>query len=782
MSSHMPSFSLHRSPTFLRQAAMDESLSYAIGDPLPGPFPSLWDQFEDTVKQHPETVALVATHQPASIYGLSSAGLATEEYAQSPYLRLSYRQLRVTIDKLARSLSAQDVRAGTPIFTFLPNGLEYLAVFWTSSALGCTLVPINIRNLANETEVAHMLQTAFKGCSSASGAVVFTDGPVTAAKLDKYPELATALKVISGEAEWKQWISYGSLLVAAAPAADGPIPSLVPDSHRDRCILFTSGTTSLPKGLFFDFAYVLAWRAAAGPATATRHGDVLASVMPNNHAMASYFTYAALSFGGTLVLPGPYFEAASFLTALRAERCTFIMVVPTMLYALLLATTAADKAALRLERAFIGGAAVSPEVVRLAFDELGVERIEHTYGMTEAVVFSSGARLPEEICKDDRVTVGRCPAGARIKVCGPGTKEPVPLGQLGELHASNPGVQASYISKTTDEAFYEEDGLRWVVTGDQAVLDADGRLYIVGRYKEMIIRGGENIAPAAVEACINRELPQFQHLQIQIVGAADELAGEVPVAVVLQPVDAQAAKLIKETVTAKMGNMYAIDDVISLEQLGLEDFPRTMGSKIQKRKLVDPVRKYRKQVEANEISPVNSQLGEQTTQIWARLVGLDVADLSPSTNLADLGDSITLMRVKDRLYKGTGINLTVQEVLEAGTLGNLIKVMRSRAPVNVDKALVRFQPPDHPPTIDDMVHAVGDPDVFEATKSVISDVLKPHGLSWDNVRDVMPAYDFTEIKVRDGTLERWCFKLALLTKKHTVQVSMYRSEPCPPHV
>ncbi|KAF2101709.1 acetyl-CoA synthetase-like protein [Rhizodiscina lignyota] len=750
-------------------ANMDDSLSYIIGEPLPGPFQSCWEYFENAVSKHPDSLAVVATHQVADLYGMNSQPLDTDAYAKAPYLRWTYHELRTAVDTLVRALSARGVHAGMPIFTFLPNGAEFLSVYWASNALGCTLVPINIRNLANAKEVSHMMKVAFKGCSSESS-VVFADGPVTAAKLDNFDVLASALKIVVHESDLKHWTAFGSLMTRSVKGGEHVTQSTsLQDEEKDSVVLFTSGTTNLPKGCHWhhhQLGAFLACREAGGPLFRITNGDVFASLVPNNHAMGCFLTMIALCTGATLLYPGPSFEPMSFLTAARAERCTHTVAVPTMIYALLLAKSAQGIKLEYLNTVLLGGAALTPEILRLCTEELGAKAVENAYGLTEGVICFSGRQTPAALSNGSNIAIGRGVPGSRLKVCAAGSKTPVPRGEVGELHGTSPMVLKSYIGQSSDD-FYQEDGLHWMATGDQAVIEKDGRIYVSGRYKEMIIRGGENLSPAAIESCIGQQLPQFRDHQVQVVGAADEIAGEVPVALVARPVDAEAIKQIKDAIVSNMGKMYSLDDVIYIEDLGLKDYPRTMAGKIQKNKLTDLVRQYRERSEATN-GYVASQLTEQVTQIWARMVGVNAKDISSTTDLAELGDSITLMRVKDRIYKQTGVNLTVQEILEARTIGKMIGIMQTRAAADVSSDSAQFAAPDHPPTIDEMVYALDDPEIFEASKEVITKAL-PSGLSWDDVRDVMPAYDFTEVLARNGTLDRWCFKIALLARNSSVK-------------
>lgn len=753
---------------------MVSSLSIEIGEPLPGPFRTIWDRFEDAASKYPNNIALVATHQPAEIYGMASQPLETDEYAKSPYLRLTYRQVRIVVDRLARALSAHDVSPGMCIFTFMPNGIEFLATSLAANLLGCTLVPINVRNLANEIEVTHMIKTAFDHASFLT-AVVFASDSETAAKLDTYTKLSNALKIVCGDSDWKQWKSFTSVLVGSPEQKQLLKQSRdLPDEQRESMVMFTSGTTSLPKGTHWHhpfLGYFLGSREASGPGFFNKPGDVLGSLAPNNHAMGSLFMPMSLCYGATLLYPGPMFEPQAFLKAAEAEKCTHAIAVPTMVYALILARSTHNIKPKHFETAFLGGSALTPELLTLVTDELGFKHVENGYGLTDGFFLLSGEQDVKTLCRTRGVAIGRCLPGESMKICAPGSRTPLPRGQAGELHGSSVVMKNIYIGEGVgaDVCYHDEDGKPWLITGDQGVIDEEGYLYINGRFKEMIIRGGENISPVAIETCLARELPQFTAHQMQIVGASDQIAGEVPVAVSVKPLDAESIKLIKSTVVSHMGKMFALDDIIYIEELGIKEFPRTMAGKVQKNTLTELVRAYRQRVEQVN-GHTDSVLAKQVMQIFARIAGVDAADISATTDLADLGDSITLMRVKDRIYKQTGIDLTVQEMLEAQTMGKMISIMEGRAAVDVAVENARFAPPTRPPTADDMVHVVADPDIYEPTKEVITKAVEAYGLRWEDVRDVMPAYDFTEIAAKNGTFERWCFKIAILARNSTVKV------------
>lgn len=350
--------------------------------------------------------------------------------------------------------------------------------------------------------------------------------------------------------------------------------------------------------------------------------------------------------------------------------------------------------------------------------------------MTEGIVaFSGRSSVAELTDKNGEVSCGTVPAQTRLKICASGSHQPLLRGEVGEVHSAGPTVARGYIGKDTGE-YYDEDGLRWCASGDMGCIDEKGRLFIVSRYKEMIIRGGENISPVAVEVVIGERLPHLRGLTVQIVGAADTIAGEVPVAVVAQKFDSETIQEIRSTVAATMGRIYDIDEVIYLGDLGLNDFPRTIAGKIQRTKLKEIVNKYRQQRELT-YTPLNEfakiLLVDQVTSIWARIVGTRSSEVSFETALSDMADSIVLLSAKDKLYLYWSRSYRQQDAGSRNTRW-ATSPSGTRISSTITHNTEEFRPKDGPPTIDDMVHAVDDEEIFNTTKDLITRTIKPYGL------------------------------------------------------
>lgn len=621
-----------------------------------------------------------------------------------------------------------------------------------------------------------MINTAIFECPGKES-IVFVDSADTAQKIDEIPELASARRFVAGTEDCQNWNAFSTLLQVREVNQLLPEPSTIADNDKDSIILFTSGTTNLPKGCRWhhpSLGSFTAFREHMGEQFAMKNGDVFACSPPNNHALSGVPIMWTMSSGATFVFTGPSFDPVTFLKTAKEERCTHTITVPTMVHLMASAGLTQKVQMDRLKVVMLGGAVVTPEVLKLCTDSLGARTCENGFGMTEGVfVFSGRCSSAELVDLDGEVTVGRVLPEARVKICAPGSRLPVPWGEMGELHGAGPGVCDGYINKKSED-FYDEDGVHWCATGDMARLDSEGRLYIVGRYKEMIIRGAENISPVAIETVINQQLPHLQNLLLQVVGAPDEIAGEVPVAVALQKPNIDAVKEIKATVVAKMGKMYAIDEVIPIEDLGMKDYPRTPIGKVQRLKLKTLIGQYRKQVHRRNgftNGDANARLVEQVKSTWARVIGVPPSEVSLDTSLEDIGDSITLMRTKNRLFKQTGIDLNAQEMMTSETIRGLIHLMSGKSATATAPDALDFKSSESPPTVEELTFALDDQDIFETTKSLITEAINPVGLQWEDIRDVMPSLDWTEVWAKRKIYDVYTIKGSLLARNTSVQVS-----------
>lgn len=300
---------------------------------------------------------------------------------------------------------------------------------------------------------------------------------------------------------------------------------------------------------------------------------------------------------------------------------------------------------------------------------------------------------------------------------------------------------------------------------------------------DRIIRGGENISPSAVEAVLSKNAI-LSVLLPQIVGAPDEIAGEVPVCVVKGKgkVTPEIRELIQSEIVHHMGTLYVPEDVISIEDLGLKDYPRTTSGKIQKTKIAGMVKKYLSM--ESETNGINGHLtngedvnlAEKIRTIWAKAVGLDPSKVRLDAAIGEFADSITVMRVRDRIKRETGKALSLAEMSGASTIEQQIDILQSMgsSQVNGNHGIqVRRPTRQGPPGPEDMAHLTENPGLFEPTKEVVSKTLSGYGLGWEDVEDVMPAYDFGAVMSQTKLYDSWNFNFSFTpTNKVNKTVSL----------
>jgi acyl-CoA synthetase (AMP-forming)/AMP-acid ligase II len=471
------------------------NISEIYGDFLPEDDSTLWQRFNESVSSYPDSIALAISHQSPGLYGIQNQPLEDDQYQEAPYLRWTFRNLRYATSKLSNALKARGVTPGMAIITFLPNGAEYILMLWAANEIGCLLAPINPRNLSNEVEVAHMISTVASTAPGKRLLIVAGDSAV-ADHIDSLAGTDNAIKIcVGGNNPISKWSSFQELMEDPSEIEDYPVMTNGSTLKSPfEVLLFTSGTTSLPKGCIWDrsnLTCVLTFR--ANLAGRFEPGDKWGLVLPNNHAMCFFSLVTSHAIGGAVVFPGATFAPPSMLSIMRLEKCTHTSLVPTMVNAMLSVEEAGGTRLDDLKNVFLGGTMISPEVLRQCTEELGSSGVENGYGMTEGLIISSGAQSNyEAIVRGDDVSAGWALPGTAFKICAPGEKTALVRDQLGEIHHSGPLLCAGYIGKKSDDFYVDTEGRRWFITGDQGLIDETDRLFVTGRYKGSYIRHSED--------------------------------------------------------------------------------------------------------------------------------------------------------------------------------------------------------------------------------------------------------------------------------------------------
>jgi acyl-CoA synthetase (AMP-forming)/AMP-acid ligase II len=748
------------------------ALSEAYGGDWVDSPPSVWQRLARSASQHPEKLALASLHQPANLYGRK--GLTND------HLQWTYAQLGSATNSFSNGLKARGLNTKSPIVTFLDNGVEFGLSVWTAHKLRSPFVPLNPRNLLNATEARHMLTVA-------DAAVIIVGSAESAAVFDAlaYHSKRTLLKIVAGDATLDGWISFSELLSVEAEPNGGTTPTnhdsintmvdslLIRDLDDDDAlvtVLFTSGTTSLPKGCPHTDRTLNAFmkNLALGGCSSD---DAFCGVLPNNHAMGYFYVLHFFCEGGSVVYPSPTFQADQMAKALKAHSCSHTCLVPTALHSLIDVAEQDGMKFPALKDVCLAGASITPRNLRQVVDTLGSQAVSTGFGMTEgSPIWTAATPDPETLISGDETISGQASPGTCIKICASDSVQPLARGQPGEVHESGPGVIAGYMGKDVgSESFYTDGGRKWFRTGDRAVMHSDGRVSIVGRYKDMIIRGGENIAPAAIEAVLNR----MPGVEAQVVGAADSIAGEVPVAILRKlPLGGNATMSLQEEVRTSMGMLYVPDQIMTLEDLGLDDLPRTMSGKVQKstlRNLAAAFRKHRGSDTAQSERQSKS-IEETVLHVWWRATGIAPDSLDKEAPTSNFADSITIMRVKDMYRKELGVALSTREMADHESLHDQISILQSKSnPASRRDSGYQPLAVTSPPSLEDIQLVVGADNNAVSFKKAASSAIAKYGFDFDqDVSAVIQSSDFTDVLVRTKVIDTWNFGIAIVADGSTV--------------
>ncbi len=493
--------------------------------------------------------------------------------------RLTFDELRHEVRRVARGLLAAGVEHGDRVVLSARNVPEWPQVQLATATIGAVLVAVGpsasedeLRFILDQSRSELLLVAPRAGTEADTIGRVERDRPAglrTVVELPSGGTLPSGARVTS----WPDFLRAGegipeSALVRAAAATS-------PDDTAS--ILYTSGTTGSPKGAMLGHRGMLQNAAAVGGNLRLAASDRLCLPVPFHHCFGSVMgTLAAVTYGAALVVPNDWFDAGRTLDAIAAERCTILYGVPTMFTAALEANRVNPRDVSSLRSGIISGAPVSGELAQQVVAELHLPQLVVAYGLTEASPVVTQTRVDEPPAV--RLgTVGRAIVGAQVRAVDPATGRPVPVGVPGELQTRGPMVMQGYFEdEAATRSVIDADG--WLHTGDLATHDATGHWQIVGRLKDMIIRGGENIYPAQVETAIRRH-PAV--IDAAVVGIPSAYYGEEAIAFVqLRP----AAGVDPDELRTFLGSHLAPHEV-PREIRFVESFPMTGSGKVIKDRL-----------------------------------------------------------------------------------------------------------------------------------------------------------------------------------------------------
>ena len=445
-------------------------------------------------------------------------------------VRLTYAELRERTDHLAAGFIAAGLKPGERIGIWSPNRIEWVLTHYAAARAGLILVCINPAYRLAELEYALNKVE----CRAVVSAVQFkttdyigmlrTLAPELdhcapgALRAEKLPHLTTLIHV--GDEELPGFFRFADVI---ALGGRGDLTGIAEGIQADDPvnIQFTSGTTGTPKAATLTHQSLLNNAFFVGEICGIHAGDRYLTPLPLYHIGAlSCGALMASMRGATVIYPGEAFDPLAVLEALQAEKCTAFGGVPTMFVALLNHPKFPEYDLSRLRTGFVGGAPAPEAVMRRMIDEMHMRDVSNVYGMTETAPISLQTRPNDSMAR--RVsTVGRPHPHVEIKIVDPHGRV-VPRGTQGEICTRAYSVMLGYWNgeAETRDAI---DPARWMHTGDLGVMDESDYVTITGRSKDMVIRGGENIYPAEVEAFIARH-PAVA--DVQGFGVPDAFYGE----------------------------------------------------------------------------------------------------------------------------------------------------------------------------------------------------------------------------------------------------------------
>jgi fatty-acyl-CoA synthase len=428
-------------------------------------------------------------------------------------LRYTWAELDAAADALASGLIARGIEAGDRVAVWAQNRAEWVLVQYATAKVGAILVCINPAYRTHELTYA-LEQSGAALLFSAPGFKTSDYRAMVGEVAPGLPALREA--VFFGDPAWEAIASSAVDREAVAARMAG----LDPDDPIN--IQYTSGTTGAPKGATLSHHNILNNGFFVGELCSYTEQDRICVPVPFYHCFGMVMgNLAALSHGSCVVVPAEGFDPAATLRAVEAERCTSLYGVPTMFIAMLADPSFAEHDLRSLRTGIMAGSPCPSEVMKRVVSEMHMGEVSICYGMTETSPVSTQTRADDPL--ERRVgSIGRVGPHLEVKIVDADGGGTVPRGATGELCTRGYSVMRGYWGEPerTAEAI---DAAGWMRTGDLATMDEDGYLNIVGRSKDMVIRGGENVYPREVEEFLSTH-PDV--VDVQVVGVPDERFGE----------------------------------------------------------------------------------------------------------------------------------------------------------------------------------------------------------------------------------------------------------------
>jgi fatty-acyl-CoA synthase len=523
--------------------------SYASGissKPLLGD--TIGDNLDATIARFGEREALVSVHQD---------------------LRYTYTEFGAAVERTARAFLAAGIEPGDRVGIWSPNCAEWALVQYATAKLGVILVNINPAYRTSELEYA-LRQS---GCRMLVAATAFKTSDYVSMVGEVRPSLPGLEQVVFIGRDWDDFVARGES-VSAGDVAERQAATQFDDPIN---IQYTSGTTGFPKGATLSHHNILNNGHFVGLGCGYSESDRVCIPVPFYHCFGMVMgNLSCTSFGACMVIPAPAFDAEATLRAVQDERCTSLYGVPTMFIAELEHPNFAQYDLSSLRTGIMAGSPCPIETMRRCVSQMHMSEVTICYGMTETSPVSTQTGADDTM--EQRVgTVGRTHPHLESKVVSPETGAIVERGTTGELCTRGYSVMLGYWNddERTAEAI---DRARWMHTGDLAVMDTDGYLNIVGRIKDMVIRGGENVYPREIEEFL---MGHPDVADVQVIGVPDPRFGEELMAWIIPRGGAELDRdAVAEFCRGKIAH-YKVPRYVQC----VSEFPLTVTGKVMKFKL-----------------------------------------------------------------------------------------------------------------------------------------------------------------------------------------------------
>lgn len=479
-------------------------LSEEYNDPLPIPA-SLWAMLNAGAQAYPDNTHLTATFQSQGY--LSQLKPATSKPSKPRYLSWTLNDVRHASILLAAGFQDRGIKRGSTILTLIPNGLECILLSWVSAILQLTYSPLDLRLLVPGRE--EQLREYMKRIKPDTVVVPDESATKTLDAALSDVGMKVGVKISIAETSMSGWDHLPKLaspdqdtsLHEAALAQD---PQLDRNGDRIALILFTSGTsTGQPKGCLRSVNNMLAGTVGNAGCMDMPSSTIIQT--SNSGVIFQAFSFICAHNGYQVVLPSVAPSVAHALDAVEMTRAKMMVCIPVSIRMIAKEQADRERDISSVERVAIGGDMCTRDAVEQFQKWFPKATVAIGHGMTEgtSLIGWGHHEIPEPYPESYNIlTLGHCAPGSKLRICDE-DRQILPRGQAGELHLGGPCVINQYLNNAQPESFYRDDRGSWLRTGDRALMDQEGRVFIVGRIKDIIKRIGQSLSPAVAESVLN---------------------------------------------------------------------------------------------------------------------------------------------------------------------------------------------------------------------------------------------------------------------------------------